>query len=395
MAIKIYKSNDAGAPSLTGQAGSLITCLDAILVNGYNTVSVSSITRSGGIATVTTSAAHGLATGDSALIAGADQADYNIDAVVTVTGTTTFTYSVANTPTTPATGTITVKRAPAGFTKSFTGTNKAVYRANDLTSQRHYLRVLDDGGSSGGGGEARLWGYESMSDVDTGTNAYPTSAQSTNGYFWRKSSTTDTTARGWMVVTDGKIVYYFCDYSGTAAAGLSSNAVQYSGAFGDIISYKPGDAYGVLITGCTTANSTSTPPLGLMNAYTTISAPSSFASSMVLARDYTAVAGAKYVGIYATGLNASCIGSSANLSYPHLIDSGYYLCPAMITQATPSLIRGRLPGIWEGMHGKIFNNLDTITNIQGMMGRTFMMVYGINNSTAGHIMIDITGPWDS
>lgn len=35
MAVTVYKSTDASAPVLTGQAGSLITLLDAILVNGY------------------------------------------------------------------------------------------------------------------------------------------------------------------------------------------------------------------------------------------------------------------------------------------------------------------------------------------------------------------------
>jgi hypothetical protein len=33
--VTIYKSTDTSAPSLTGQAGSLITLLDAVLVNGY------------------------------------------------------------------------------------------------------------------------------------------------------------------------------------------------------------------------------------------------------------------------------------------------------------------------------------------------------------------------
>ena len=82
MAIKVFHAGQAGAPSLQGQNGSLITVLDAILVNGYNTVSVSSITRSGSTATVTTAANHGFSTGDSATIMGAAQTDYNIDAVV-------------------------------------------------------------------------------------------------------------------------------------------------------------------------------------------------------------------------------------------------------------------------------------------------------------------------
>ena len=70
-------------------------------------VSVTGITRTGTTATVTTAVAHGRATGDVVFIAGADQTDYNIEAEITVTGASTFTYEVANSPVTPATGTIT------------------------------------------------------------------------------------------------------------------------------------------------------------------------------------------------------------------------------------------------------------------------------------------------
>jgi SPP1 family predicted phage head-tail adaptor len=70
-------------------------------------VAVTSVTRSGAVATVTTTAAHGFTTGDYVTHAGAVQTDYNVEAQVTVTGATTYTYAVGGTPATPATGTIT------------------------------------------------------------------------------------------------------------------------------------------------------------------------------------------------------------------------------------------------------------------------------------------------
>ena len=66
--------------------------------------SVSSITRSSQTATVTTGSAHGLVTGSEITMSGATQTEYNITAIVTVTGSTTFTYTVAGSPATPATG---------------------------------------------------------------------------------------------------------------------------------------------------------------------------------------------------------------------------------------------------------------------------------------------------
>lgn len=67
-------------------------------------IAVSSITRSGSTATVTTVVAHLYITGDKVEIFNTDQDDYKISAIIIVTGSATFTYTVANAPTTPATG---------------------------------------------------------------------------------------------------------------------------------------------------------------------------------------------------------------------------------------------------------------------------------------------------
>jgi len=66
---------------------------------------ITSITQAAGIATVTTTTAHGLATGDTVMIGTATESGYNISGIVTVTGTNTFTYLVASGTSSPATGT--------------------------------------------------------------------------------------------------------------------------------------------------------------------------------------------------------------------------------------------------------------------------------------------------
>lgn len=79
------------------------------LFRGANTaddLGVSSITRSSTTATVTTTTAHGRATGDWVFIQGAVEVAYNGIFQITNTGTYTFTYTVGFTPSTPATGTI-------------------------------------------------------------------------------------------------------------------------------------------------------------------------------------------------------------------------------------------------------------------------------------------------
>jgi hypothetical protein len=69
-------------------------------------VAVTSLVRSGSTATGTTALQHGFTTGHSVLIAGATESEYNGTVVVTATGPNTFTYTVAGTPASPATGAI-------------------------------------------------------------------------------------------------------------------------------------------------------------------------------------------------------------------------------------------------------------------------------------------------
>lgn len=85
------------------------TCSRALTgIYAGSPASVTGIVRSGTTATVTTAVAHSLNVGDLMVIAGANELDYNIEAeVLTVPTTTTYTYTVANSPVTPATGTIT------------------------------------------------------------------------------------------------------------------------------------------------------------------------------------------------------------------------------------------------------------------------------------------------
>lgn len=70
-------------------------------------VNISSISRSGTTATVTTDTDHKLSSFIDVIIAGANEVDYNGTFEITVTGADSFSYEVENSPITPATGTIT------------------------------------------------------------------------------------------------------------------------------------------------------------------------------------------------------------------------------------------------------------------------------------------------
>jgi uncharacterized phage protein gp47/JayE len=117
--VRVSAAKAQGSVVFTGTASTVISAAtniqktDGTLFETINdtpitteTILVDSITRLGSIATVTTTNNHNLATGVSATITGANEADYNITATISVTGLNTFTYTVANNPSTPATGTI-------------------------------------------------------------------------------------------------------------------------------------------------------------------------------------------------------------------------------------------------------------------------------------------------
>jgi len=81
-------------------------------VAGYgdgSAISITSISRVGSLVTVVTSSAHNFVSNIFALIAGAVETEYNGNHQITVVDGTTFTYVISSTPSTPATGTLTVE----------------------------------------------------------------------------------------------------------------------------------------------------------------------------------------------------------------------------------------------------------------------------------------------
>lgn len=84
------RSTRVGAGLLTEQL--------TILSPDPQPIAVASITRTGSVATVTTSSPHGFETGDYVQHAGATQSDYNVEAAIVVTGATTYTFPVSGSP---------------------------------------------------------------------------------------------------------------------------------------------------------------------------------------------------------------------------------------------------------------------------------------------------------
>ena len=129
-----------------------------------------------------------------------------------------------------------------GWTKTYSGTNKAVY--TQATGNGFVLRVLDDGSMAGGAVEAIVRAAESATDVDTLVDAFPNTTQvSDANCTWRKSDTADSTTRAYHCVADGNCFHLLIYFGGTPS---SSSCDMYS--FGDTEPYYTGDGYNTFIT---------------------------------------------------------------------------------------------------------------------------------------------------
>jgi hypothetical protein len=374
----IYRSSDSGATAMSGTVGSLINVLTACLVDGY-TASVTSITRSGSTATVTCANAHGFNTGNSTTIAGANESDYNGTFTVTVTGTTTFTYTVPGTPTTPATGTITWKKLGAGWTKPYTGVNLAAFKNGGGCQM--YLRVNDAGPGAGGAKEARALGYETMSDVNTGTGLFPTAAQFANGMFIRKSTTADATSRSYIVVADSRTFYLFVLTGDTAGC-------YYCAGFGEFYSLVTSDSYRNWFTARNAENNTGATVecMGLLSVLTAV-------TNNYVPRGYTGLGTAVDVGKHGDGVKGSTGGFLGTVANPNPEDGKLFISPVWIqdnaTAPTPN-IRGRMRGLWQWCHSLASaTDQDTFSGTGLLAGKTFLVIKTFPAFTAGAVGVAI------
>lgn len=412
MAIKAYFSNQTGAPTLNGTVGSLIAVLDACLVNGYNQVNVSSMTRSGSTVTVACATAHGYenpltnywvqnGVGNVCTIAGATQTEYNGDWPISYVSDTVFTFDIGTaTPATPATGTITTKRAAGGFSKAFSDTSRGVYRSNDLSSRRHFWQVNDIADCPNGQG-ARYAGwraYENMTGIDQGDGPFPTIvAAGTFGIYICKSSALNATSRHWSLYTDGKtVIMTFHTDQGGASLGVSS--YSYVAGFGDLLSPVP-DPYATICGGLSNGSSSYATAVEcgfLVAAGSGAPNPNSSAGWNALARTYT---GAKKpvwptahlgMGFFQ---NVS-MGYSGGLMFPDGMSNRFALAQITVyeTSNAGAIMRGQLP-LYECGVGVVHSNREIINNVIGREGRVFQYIRAgsLNSSYVGGAYIDLTG----
>lgn len=388
--VKYFHSSMVGAPVLNGTAGSLIGVLDACLVNGFGLQTATSLVIAGGVATATLPSNHPFEVDTTILVSGATPGGLNGEATVSAIGANTVSFPTAL-PDQTATGTITVKLAPLGWAKPFVGTNLAAYRSNDMASTRMFLRVDDTSLTN-----AKVLGYESMSDINTGAAFFPATSWAPNGGFWPKSSTsTPASARAWTLVGDGKTFYL---HMNTAPASVGAAGCIWS--FGDFQSTKIGDAYACQLTACATDQASSGGVSFEAVEYVCVNVSDAY-PRVATPRSYTGLGSATHpwkraeTHVITPGLSGSTNNTVAG--YPNGADNALLLSRIMLLEVAPTL-RGYLRGVLHASQicHTAFNWRDKVDGSGPLAGRKLLAIKGgapAGTSSNSVNFFDITGPW--
>jgi hypothetical protein len=349
--VRTYLSTMTGAPTLSGTAGTLITLLDNCLINGFGSVTLSSLVVASNVATATVNTGHGFSmiggsggVGPVIRIAGATPSALNRDwRIASVPNSTTFTFVTADISDQTATGTITVKIAPADWTKRFSGTNKAAYARTDEDATAMLLRVDDTGTTT-----AQVRGYEEMTGIDTGAGLFPTIAQvaAASGLWW-KSSAANATAQAWVLMADGFRLAFFP--MPTAAS------FRHPYLWGDLLTNITGDAYHCVLS---TAQDAGDYPCNSVFYRDGSTYPA------YIARAYSQIGSAVAIKLPAVGITG-CLGVLGVCAYPN---NGRLLLRGELEylEVSSLILRGRWPGVYPPIHAKPMTDLDVVANVSGM-----------------------------
>lgn len=395
--VKYFHSSMVGAPQLGNAGGTLIAVLDACLVNGFNSKVVDSIVVASNVATVTMSTGVGGFETDAVIsISGATPVELNGEKRITSTGATTLTFETIGIADLTATGSMAAKLAPAGWEKSFTGTNLAAYRSLDVTGTRCFMRVDDTANV------ARVTGYESMTDVNTGSKEFPTATQLAGGMYWPKARST---YKGWIVIADGKTVWL---HTSTANDLVNLFASGYTVGFGDFASLKSGDSYSCLLTGCHYDCSDNSYSENTDIAYSRAATNGINEGSIVVARSFTGIGGStlgrKFSESFGNGSGDSWAGGNASGvplygSYPNATNNALMLSRYCVGEVVVPNIRGFMRGP-RAPAQNCYNSFPTKTKVPGQEGLTNRVLVAVrggsptSGSPSGVSFFDITGPWE-
>jgi hypothetical protein len=265
-------------------------------------------------------------------------------------------------------------KAGAGWTKEFSGTNLAAYKNASNMSQAYY-RVDHTTATS-----PKVVGYEAMTDINTGTGPFPTSAQVSGGMVMQTSTSADSTPRWWTIVASQNIAYILINPTSNLVA--DNNVGIY--CFGAFNSYLVNDAYNNFISG-TGGNYSSS---AMDNAISTISYTN---NSSYCPRSYTQIGSSIDVGKHGDTARANATSAfwmgNVGGTYPNPVDGSMVISPLYLHEI--NAVRGIFPGFWFPCHIKPLVTNDTLTGTGPLSGKTLEAF----TTYHGQILLETSNTW--
>lgn len=389
--VKWLHSGLTGAPQMQRALGAYTTILDAVLVTGFNIKTVTGATAASGLVTLPVGSGHGFTADSVVLVDGATGGYAALNAEFDVVSVSDTSVTIASTVTDGAvTGSLTIKFAPLGWEKLFTDTNRAAYRSKDITSSRAVLYVNHAARAD----LASVRGFASMTTIDSGTDQFPSAAQTTGrDVFWEAP---DQNLR-WSIIGDGKTFYVFMGRQGNRSA--STDMLQFGYHFGDFDDWRPGSVFSCAISGlCYNTQWSNWGQTDLGFPFYRHNGD----YGEYLMRDFTG--GVVSVGCHATGGTVSAssdgyTGTGAGSISDVLcsrVDGGAVAFPALIVEHVGGarVIRGRYRGAYIPLTADTGIPESIIAPVMGNpAGKMLAMSRQESGYASANILIDLTGPW--
>lgn len=322
---KAFFSSQSILPPLNGTAGSLRTLLKTLLVTGGGATNVSSITVAGGVATVQHETSPGYEVYNCVTLAGVSETTLNGDHYVTQVPSANQWRFATTAPDGTYSGVITSRLGGLGWSALFESGDVLCLRSSHEDATGCVLRVDDSGATS-----ARVRAYGAMSDVNTGTDPFPTVAQQAGGLYWPKAHNA-TGNRSWVLVADERAFYlYVVPTDGSAVGSLLG--------FGDIVG-QSADAWGAFLAGHATELFT-----GGAGCLSAVSAAASVALTMPKAAGGGggAVQARLMSGLRSSGVSGHATGSLLTV-YPNVAHGDLVAIEPWVIAEDG--LRGTLPGV--------------------------------------------------
>jgi hypothetical protein len=375
-AVKYFDSAMQGAPGIVNAAGGLLSILRACLVNGFNQVTLNSLTVSNGIATASRALGMAYRTLQVIEISGATPSELNGQKRILSVGVGFVTFDASGVSDGAATGTITCKVAPAGWSEPFTSGNIAVFRG--ASGERNYFRVDDTPGSE----YVVVKGYTGMSDANTGDGLYQPES---GNYYWIRPYLTGAT---WAIVADDRTMYML------SYAASYSQWYQGLQAMGELYSFVPNDTGKGFIAAAKGSQNGSNSGA---HQRTTLFCTAAYNST--IKRLGASLVSGSYIRAMRQVQDQSGGGGP---TFPSAADQGMMLSDNLIVDYTVSgaPIIARTPGaFWvlaDAPFQSVWTPCPTFEGVGGLAGRQMAMLSFLapNSNTAQRVAVDITGPWE-